>query len=62
MIDESQERVEQREKKRGVVYSFQSTRHGKRRGIRKSDAQRKRVLKLLIGYHDLGTLNALRHS
>ena len=61
VVGESQERLEQREKKRGVVYFFPSTRHGKRRGIRKSDTQRTRVLKLLVGYHSLGALNALRH-
>jgi hypothetical protein len=38
MLDESQERVEQEREEKEVVYPFQSTRHRKRQGIRKSDA------------------------
>ena len=48
-------------KRREVVYFFQSTRHGKRQGIERSDTQENMSAQLLVGYHDLGALNALRH-
>jgi hypothetical protein len=35
IFDENQERVERGAKRRGAVYFFQYTRHGKRRGIGK---------------------------
>ena len=49
------------EKRREVVYSFQSTCHGKRQGIKKSIIQENMSAQLLVGYHDLGALDALRH-
>jgi hypothetical protein len=49
-----------REKIREVVY-FEYTRHGKRRGIEEETCKRTRVPKRLVGYHDLGALNALGH-
>jgi hypothetical protein len=50
------------EKRREVVYLFQYTCHGKRRGIEGSDTHnRTQVPKQLVGYHSLGALNALRH-
>jgi hypothetical protein len=61
IIDESQERVERGEKRREAVYFFQYIRHGMRRGIERSDTQESTVPKRLVGYHDLGALNALRH-
>jgi hypothetical protein len=48
------------EKRREVVY-FQYTRHGKRQGIEEETCKRTRVPKRLVGYHDLGALNALGH-
>ena len=53
--------MERGEKRREVVYFFQSTRHGKRQGIEKSDTQENMSAQLLVGYHDLGAPNALRH-
>ena len=44
-----------------VVYFFQSTHHGKRWGIERSDTHENMSAQLLVGYHDLGALNALRH-
>jgi hypothetical protein len=62
IIDENQERVEwgvkRREKRDGLLLpihtSWQKTRH--RKG---ATHKRTRVLKLFVGYHNLGTLNAL---
>jgi hypothetical protein len=39
VIDKNQERVERGEKRREVIYFFQFTRHGKRRGIERSNTQ-----------------------
>jgi hypothetical protein len=61
IIDKNQERVERgREEKEGGLF-FQSTCHGKRRGIERSDTQENMSAQLLVGYHDLVALNALRH-
>ena len=49
------------EKRREVVYFFQSAHHGKRWGIERSDTHENMSAQLLVGYHDLGALNALRH-
>jgi hypothetical protein len=48
------------EEKREVVYFFQYTRHGKRRGIEGNDTRKDTsVPERLVEYHDLGALNAL---
>ena len=49
------------EKRREVVYSFQPTRHGERQGIESNDTQENMSAQLLVGYHYLGALDALRH-
>ena len=61
IIDKNQERVKWGKEEKGGGLLFQSTRPGKRRGIKRSDTQENTSAQLLVGYHDLGALNALRH-
>ena len=62
IIDVNQERVERRREEKGgclvlpIHTQWQETGHQKG-----ATHKRTRVLKLLVGYHDLGALNELRH-
>ena len=61
IIDENQERVEWGREGKGGGLLLSIHMHGKRRAIERSDTQENMSSQLLVGYHDLGALNALRH-
>jgi hypothetical protein len=62
IIDENQEKVEWgRGEKREAVYFFQYTRHGKRRGIKRSDTQGNTSVQTACRVQDPGAISALRH-